>query len=408
MTYKFDSSKYGIFLLAALPLLTQCEKKKEGDATGYHTPACDAGQYYDGNLGSCQALIEAVSVTGFTSFRDEDYLNRAARLQAFITQYFQSGYTFSAAPSCTEEVEYNPALNQGFYADTRDVSYNCAFTLVDAAGAEKLVFQTQDSTVGTAIAKDDNGKDAEGTERPEYANPFLKVVVSKDTDAAKLMLCTYSAERKSLYLTPENKYDPNFESDEVYATQTSCVPYGASAQIPASLKSETDATVRAFPMSLTAYLRGKRTKNLVNGNAAYKFAEEAISTTVIDTLNVNCGADGNFNIAATFTPSPDTPISGTVAITGDASTFFASSEVQGVDEFTYIKARSLLGCTTQECLAGEKAKGTYTFVGPYVYITFTGTDVWKYTTGSKVLGFASNSGGKDNVCDFGYTLKPKE
>jgi hypothetical protein len=384
MTFLFCSS---------VPFLQQCKDKEEIEMSDiYPIPSCPSEEYYDGQVGSCVAKVAGRGVENFGSYRDVDFNDRKARLEAFISAYFAQespDLSLTTAPNCTEELEYAFDINEGFYL-RNTVSFNCAFTLTQ--GTDKVLdYKIEPVTQVTAAA---------GSKPKVPESRFLKVVHQIDTDAVKLMECGYGAFGIK---TDENdgKYDPKVSTTEFTIRPADCVDLGTRDVIPNSLRGKV-ASVIAFPASFNLYLRGERKANTVGGEKIYAYANAQVGT--VNQLALQCGGTA-FNLPVTLQADADTPKKGTIAFGTVGDGFFASTTVQGADGFDYIKARQILGCKNASCL-GDKAKPTYEFFGNYLVVKKgTARDVWRIVDGTGTLAFGSRdqSGNAVRVCDFTYT-----
>jgi hypothetical protein len=366
-----SKAKTAALMVLTIPFLAHCKGEKEFPKIEdiYKTQTCadPKTQHFDGKTLSCIDNVQPIAVTGFESFGDKDFNDRGTSLTTFISQYVTTNlpeYTLSVAPTCVETIEYNSNLNSGFYSAARYNTFECAFTLSDANGAV-LTFERQDSSVGVVPAA--------GEKPPTYKTPVLKVVQSVDTNAAKLLICTYKATAPKLF-EKDGKYDPNAEADTTfYPVLTSCVDYGSSIQVPSNLAA-LPANLQAFPRSFNTFLTGERTKYEVGGQEFFSFASARATAT--KKLDVTCGTT-TYTWDVELKRDPANPISGSLTFTGaDAAAFFDSSEIASTSGAPFTKSRSVLGCNSVECL--NEAEISYKFFGSYLVLeTKAARDVWK-------------------------------
>lgn len=412
----FGKASSLLFASVLIPMLTNCKGEKNTPEVGeiYPIPSCPEGQYFSGSANACTAKLVANAVTGFDSFRNVAFDARATTLASYITTYASqnlAGYTFEVAPTCVEQVEYNPSMNNGYYAAKRDISYDCSFKLLDDTGAVALEYVAQNTSTATVV----DSTATPPTEIPEYPLPVLKIVQDVDSDRVSLKECSYEATAARLDFETDGKYDPEKEITTLsyYPVQVACSDFGTTTAAPSSLEGKA-ANLVAFPFSFNSYLQGERTNDFVTGTTpVYTFAANSIPG--ITTAPVTCSGT-TFNFTLEFTPNPRSPAEGQVKVSNvvdpnntAGTDFFATTtllDVAGVNN--YQKSRSILGCKDRECLSGtteSPVSFSYKFHGNYLAIEGGTREVWEVTSPTTLAFAATRFGAPADapVCEFTYT-----
>lgn len=350
----------------------------------YKSPTCEAGQYFDGKLGSCRANIEALefpatfrSKDGEHAFLNEPFLQGPKKVEEFLQAYADSylpDYTLSNL-ACT------PGYEKGALYDTKAYdgrfSINCGLKLVKNGKA--IISYNYDET--------------------KADSKYIKILLPSEDSPISLKLCKIGkTKQKKMVLKKEIL---EVEESELLTT-VNCKNFGSSATLNTAIESD-DANLEALPRTLYKYLSNEQTEAYVDeGLTLLEYASDL--TDQITVLSLNCG-DEQFDLSVSLRPDVNTTVSGTLAITNfNYAQFFTVKEYKDKDGKKFKGTRSLLGCSTKKCLEDKsKNRIPYRFFGNNIIVD--GKDSWSIQTedGVETSYLAKLADGKDLVCAYNFT-----